>query len=87
MPLEICVYCVGDSLSSKQLNRSSEALLSPPFLAHKRFMQKQACEEAAQKEGQRIPKVHGKGVQTSKPRPSNGSADVYLRMCSTHRDF
>lgn len=50
-------------------------------------MQKQACEEAAQKEGQRIPKVHGEGVQTSKPRPSKGPVDVYLQMCSTHRDF
>lgn len=69
MALEICRHCFGDSLSCKQLNRSSKASLSPPYLAQERFMQKQACEEAAKEGGQRTPKTYRKRVQTSRPSP------------------
>lgn len=89
MALEICRHCFGDTLSHKQLNRSSKASLSPLYLAQERFMQKQAGGEAAEEGGEKIPKVWGGGrVQTSRPSPQRVLSLLgiaYLSMCAIPR--
>ena len=47
MALKSHQHCMGDLLSSKQLNRSSKASLSVLYLARERLMCKQTCAEAA----------------------------------------
>lgn len=72
MALEICRHCFGDTLSHKQLNRSSKASLSPLYLAQERFMQKQAGGEAAEEGGEKIPKVLGGEGANFETQPPKG---------------
>ena len=47
MALKSHQHCMGDPLSSKQLNRSSKASLPPLYLAREQLIWKQTCAEAA----------------------------------------
>lgn len=81
MALEIWRHCTGGAVSSKQLNRSSKASLSPLYLAHERLMQKKVCADTAGKEGSRLlPKVCRKTVLTSSSKPRGLS--VCWELCT-----
>lgn len=80
MALEICRCCIGDSLSIKQLNRSSKASLSLLYLAHERLMQKQACVEAAGRaiEASQGTREEGANFQIQAPEDSWSAGNMYL---------